>query len=368
MRVLRLFAPLALVAILAPLTARADLAVGIDHYQSGRYQEAEAELQAAVQAAPDSDSAHYMLGLSLLKLDRAAEAVEHLRHAVELNPQKYEYQHSLGAALYEQKNYAEAIAVLERAEPAAPDDEVRSTLLGLRGMAHAQLEHWEPAMADLQRALQAKPSPGLRVQLARAQMGTGKLDEGRATLRAVAGEAPEDPAVQRAVVEAIIAAAGSADPEQGKALYVEAMGPAQVYQRLQPGFEASFLLGQAALGAGQYPQSEQALSAALAEKPGFCPALLSLGMAQAWQEKWPEAERNLSESTRCAQQPPAIHEALGYVQIKQNKLAEALASYQAAHQIQPTETNTKAIEALQARLGAGGGSPQEQEEKDGGRR
>jgi predicted Zn-dependent protease len=64
--------------------------------RAGRYRQARALCQSAVEGFPELARAHYLLGLADLDENRRADAITRLRHAVELAPEQRIHWETLG--------------------------------------------------------------------------------------------------------------------------------------------------------------------------------------------------------------------------------------------------------------------------------
>lgn len=114
---------------------------GIVFRERGLYTDAEADLKAAIAAAPDSADAHAALGI-LYDIQMRAEAETEHRAAVKSSPENPAYLNNLGFSLYLRRRFKEAIKVYESAARLAPLSRRLRTNLGF---AYA-------AMGDLPRA------------------------------------------------------------------------------------------------------------------------------------------------------------------------------------------------------------------------
>ena len=125
-------------------------------YEQGRYAEALASADVAVEQAPDSFEmhAHANLGRTLNALGQYEEAEPHLRRAIALNPQAKSPHFGLGAALYGQGRYAEALAATRVAIERDPDFVKAHFNLGVILSA---LERFEEAELHLRRAIALNP-------------------------------------------------------------------------------------------------------------------------------------------------------------------------------------------------------------------
>ncbi len=125
-------------------------------YEQGRYAEALAPADVAVEQVPASFEvhAHANLGRILNALGQYEEAEPHLRRATALNPQAKSAHFSLGAALYGQGRYAEALAATRVAIEQDPDFVKAHFNLGVILSA---LERFEEAELHLRRAIALNP-------------------------------------------------------------------------------------------------------------------------------------------------------------------------------------------------------------------
>jgi tetratricopeptide (TPR) repeat protein len=87
----------------------------------GRYSEAIASYDKAIEIKPDNDSAWHNRGIALEKLGRYTEAVASYDKAIEIKPDYHETWNSRGAALYNLGRYTEAVASFDKAIEIKPD-------------------------------------------------------------------------------------------------------------------------------------------------------------------------------------------------------------------------------------------------------
>jgi tetratricopeptide (TPR) repeat protein len=104
----------------APEFADAHNDLGVQYVALGRHEEALGQFQAAVRIAPGMARAHSNLALALWKLGRAAEAESSVRRAVALDPASAKAHLILGTLLAGQAQHREeAVRELRRAAPEA---------------------------------------------------------------------------------------------------------------------------------------------------------------------------------------------------------------------------------------------------------
>ena len=118
---------------------------GVARYRCGRFDEAEALLRQATEAAPTYAEAHNSLGTLLLETGRAAEARDALERAVALRPDYANAHTSLGNALSAAGAGEEAAQAYRRAISLDPYDP----------QAHHRLARTRLALGDVQQALAA---------------------------------------------------------------------------------------------------------------------------------------------------------------------------------------------------------------------
>ena len=105
------------------------LCLAVIHYnlgkafaQKGRWDDAIAQFQEALQTRPDNAATHCDLGIVLRQAGRLDEAIDQLRRALQLKPGFVLAHNALGNAFLEKGAAAQAMAQFERAAQLAPDD------------------------------------------------------------------------------------------------------------------------------------------------------------------------------------------------------------------------------------------------------
>jgi tetratricopeptide (TPR) repeat protein len=120
----------------------------------GRYEEAIAEYQRAIELDPKDAYPHNGLGNVYYELGRYDEALAEYERAIELDP-KYAYPHNgLGSVYYELGRYDDAIAEYERAIELNPTD---GGFYYNLGNANVSLERHEEAIQTYLKAIELKP-------------------------------------------------------------------------------------------------------------------------------------------------------------------------------------------------------------------
>ena len=114
-------------------------ATGTRDLQAGKYEEAVAKLQSALEAGPPKTVLYTELADALVKLDRSAEAAVVLRKAIGLDPFNSAVQKTLIVRLIELKEFASARTALESYVARFPEDSFMRQMLARAGAAAAEM-------------------------------------------------------------------------------------------------------------------------------------------------------------------------------------------------------------------------------------
>ncbi len=120
----------------------------------GRYQDALASYDRALELKPDEAKAFYQRGNTLLKLKRPGDALASYERALKLKPDYADALYNCGVALQSLKQPQEALAHYDRALQLKPDD---AQALNNRGNALLDLRRPDEALISYDRALSFKP-------------------------------------------------------------------------------------------------------------------------------------------------------------------------------------------------------------------
>jgi tetratricopeptide (TPR) repeat protein len=294
-----------------PNLVEAFLNLGEELMQIHDYNAAVGPLQRALELRPDLEAAHLQLGYALLSLGYAAEAIPHLErvHALEalgiaeIETGKYqEAIANLSAALVKRPNDPDLLYYLGRASgllskraidtllSAYPDSARAHQAMGenyfvLRQMPQAEQEYLE--------ALRQRPEiPGLQLELGFVYAGAARWDKAEEAFRA---EAKRQPGNAEAAYEL-----GLALLQQGKAH--EAQAELERADKLQPDMpETLYSLGKAASLDADPPLAEKSWTRVIAlEKETSLAAQAHFGLASLYrrQGKTAEAQHEMQEFKR----------------------------------------------------------------------
>jgi tetratricopeptide (TPR) repeat protein len=175
-----------------PAEAREDLAQAFGYLERDAPALAVVPLERLTRRLPALAVAHALLGLSAVRLDDAAKAIAELSRAVELSPEAPQ-PHVYLAELYAAKDRGEQAAA-EYALALERDPLDVATLRKLAALLLDRLGRPQDAVEPLARAAALLPGDDdLLLLLARAQLSSGKPEDGRALLDGLVVRHPDQP-------------------------------------------------------------------------------------------------------------------------------------------------------------------------------
>jgi tetratricopeptide (TPR) repeat protein len=130
--------------------------IGAELSNEGRWEEAIAEFDKAIDLDPDYAMAYYNRGLTYHKLEKHDQAIADYGKAIELDPGYSEAHYNRGHAFFELDEYGLAIADFDKAISLDPDD---AEAYVNRGSAYAKLGERDQAIADYEKALTLTTDP-----------------------------------------------------------------------------------------------------------------------------------------------------------------------------------------------------------------
>lgn len=294
-----------------PNFAQAFLNLGEELMQIHDNAAAIAPLKRALALQPDLDEAHLQLGYALLSLGYAAEAIPHLErvHAIEalgiaqIETGNYEEAvANLGAALAKHPNDPDLLYYLGRAGGLLSKRAI-DTLLGAHpdsarahqamGENYFVLRQMPQAEQEYREALRQRPDiPGLQMELGLVYAGAAQWDKAEAAFRAEAGRQPGNAEAGYHLGEALL--------QQGK--FHEARAELERADKLQPDMpETLYDLGKAASLDADLPLAEKSWTRVIAlEKETSLAAQAHFGLASLYRRlgKTSEAHREMEEYKR----------------------------------------------------------------------
>lgn len=341
-----------LTAFLTAPLALADFDQALDEFKRGKYVEAAAGFQAIVDQQPEYDYGWFLLGMSFLKMDKYGDAESSIQKAIDVNGERFEYHLGLANARYKAGNYSRTVAALKTAESLAGDASAQYSLFRLRGLSYIALEKWAEAAQDLEKSKAIKKDDIVLDRLSYAYYKLRHYDKAVPVLRQALQANGNDDALLTRMTNTLLNLGAEATDDAKKASYFnEALSTADKLQAVKSNdFEATNLVGRAALGAKDYPKAVQAFKRVIAQKPDYCYAMANLGKVYLAQERWPEAEGILTDAAACAPKMAVVYESLGYALMKQRKLDAAITQFDKAMAIKPSADTRQMIETCRSNI------------------
>jgi tetratricopeptide (TPR) repeat protein len=336
---------------LAPV-ALADFDQALDSFKRGKYVEAAAGFQEIVDQQPEYDYGWFLLGMSFLKMSKYDDSESSIQKAIDLNGERFEYHLGLANARYKAKRYAKVVAALKTAESLAADASSQFSLYRLRGLSYIALEKWAEAAEDLDKAQKIKSDPVVLDRLSVSYYKLRHYDKVLPVLRKAIQAKPDEASLLMRMTNTLLNLGAETQDKTKKAAYFkEALTTAENLQRVKGGdSDVTNLVGRAAFGSRSYPKAEQAFRKVIAQKPDYCYAMVNLGKVYIAMERWADADSILTDAATCAPKMAVVYESRGFALMKQKKLNEAIAQFNKALQIKPSESTRKMIETCNNNL------------------
>ena len=292
--------------------------------QTGRIAESLTPMQVAVELSPQDAVAHSNLGVTLKDLGRLDEAEASLGQAIALMPDLAEAHNNLGATLQELGRLDEAEASYKQAIALTPDyaeahNNLGNTLkeLGRPDEAEASYKQAIALMPDLAQA---------HNNLGSALSALGRLDDAEASCRQAIALRPDYAEAHNNL--------GITLRELGKLDEAEASYRKAIV--LKPDLaEAHNNLGAALTELGRLDDAEASCRQAIALKPDYAEAHNNLGNTLQEMGRLEEAEASCGQAIALKPDYAEAHNNLGITLRELGKLDEAEASYRKAIALKP---------------------------------
>ncbi|HEX8707763.1 MAG TPA: tetratricopeptide repeat protein [Pyrinomonadaceae bacterium] len=346
-----------------------------------------ANASSAVNAAPGAGSpAGTSRAFSLLQQKQYEAARAEARQAATLDPTDSDAWKIAGFAAMNLKQYEDAVNDLQKAldlqRAAKQEDPFTVDALAHAYILTEKFDRALPLLALATARKEPKADPAMLYYRGLAEYRTGKAADAERTFNAVVKENPKDAAAlfflgqlayERKDLDGAIAAlnratlgdarsvsawallttaylqrAGAATvPARADADYLNAVRAAEGLTRLRTDAEANTLLGQALIGAKQFPRAASVLERATAGADASGVALYLLGVAQSRAKNFPRA---ISALERAAAKTPTdvnIYRELGYAYEISKQYAKALAAYEKGAELAPGDAYfTESVERV----------------------
>jgi len=272
------------------MPSQAQLKSLLEHYQNGRFSEAEKLAISLTQQFPKHQFGWKVLGALLKQNGRVIDSLTAMQKSVQLAPRDYEAHSNLGVTLQELGRLDEAEASCTRSIALKPDFAKAHSNLGVTLQEMGRLEEAE---ASYKQAIALKPD----LAKAHSNLGVTLQEMGRL--------------------------------EEAEASYKQAIA-------LKPDYpEAHFSLGVTLQEMGRLEEAEASYKQAIALKPDYPEAHLNLGVTLQEMGRLEEAEASYKQAIALKPDYPEAHLNLGVTLQEMGRLEEAEASYKQALKIKP---------------------------------
>ncbi len=292
-----------------------DYQKGLSYYKQGQYQKTIEEFEKVVEAHPDYESGHRILGDSYLKIKNYDRAIEAFRSALELKNDNYVTHYGLALSYFNKGSYREAITTLIEGEKYARSPRDQYRIYRTRGFSYYNIDDFEQAISDLQKAVSIQRGNASDVlQLGISYYRVGNYPEAGKYLK-----------------QALIL-----DPQ--------ASGAKRYLSRLQ--FQEAI----DAIEAKNYTRAAALLGDYVKENPEDGEARFNLGLAQLFAQNLDAAER---EFLKCAELIPEnweVYDRLGYLYERKKQYEKALLNYRTAHDLHQDPQVQKSVDRIQERI------------------
>jgi len=179
---------------LLPAKARKNAKHGVEALKSGKWNEADRNLEAAYKFAPDNPDLNFLLGYVFYEKKDYGRASDYLGTATNLSPNNAQALTLLGRVGLQQADYGRAVSSLERAILADSDYWVAHDLLAT---SYLKERKFEKARDQAQIAIEKGKANATASQLVLGQalVNLGQKQEGIQTLKSFVQASPKNPSV-----------------------------------------------------------------------------------------------------------------------------------------------------------------------------
>jgi tetratricopeptide (TPR) repeat protein len=183
---------------------------GRQNLEEGAYNQAIADLEAAVTAAPDQSQAHFLLGQAYNHVGRYPDAAEEFTTVLDLDPENAAAHHNLGVTYFQLQDPNAAVEQFQAALAIDPDDADTHYQLGATYLVLAlsagntpDPELMQQAVDQLETALSLKENmPEALIGLGNIYIQQGNLGEAVEMLRQAIEQLPQSPEAHYALARA----------------------------------------------------------------------------------------------------------------------------------------------------------------------
>lgn len=283
-----------------------------EHYEAGRWDEAESELREALSLNPYRAEWHFNLGLTLEAAGRAEDAVRAFRDAHELDPRDAQVLTVLGVNTLRVGEVADAVTWLEKARAIDPDRcDVYVHLIEGR----TRLGEHEAAETCFYRAMQLEGDHALAyANIAESLMERADFKRAIYCLREAAGIDPKLPRVHARLASAY---AATGRQERARQLYLREL-------REAPGDVETLLdLGCLLVEMNRFAEAGEKFRRVLELDGDHVEAHFRLGDLAMRQHRFKEAAASFSLVLKLEADYPEVRRRLARISLQNGEIAEA---------------------------------------------
>jgi len=299
--------------------------VAVQHFRSGRLQQALETCEEVLEAAPEHADAYHLAGVLAHQAGRPTDSLQRIQQALQLRPECAEYHNSLGVTLLSVGRPDDAERCFSRAVGFnSTYAEAHHNL----GLSRCQLGRRDDALACFDRAAQIKPDyVAALLQKGRLCLEQRHYDEARRCFEnAVSGRPPRTP-------EALYAL-GDLCRRQGELTAAEQHLREALAAR--PGHvDAANCLGIVLTQSRRPDEAAECFETALTHNPRSISARANLGTALLESGHADKALPHLEEACRIGPDMAVYHHTLGRCLLRLNRPADAVAPERRAVELQP---------------------------------
>ncbi len=295
--------------------AQGDFRKGISYYKQGQYSKAIGEFEQIIQANPNYEDGHRILGHCYLKTKNYAKAIESFRGALRLRTNLYASYYGLALAYYNSGQYQETISTLLKGERFARSPLDRYQLYHTRGAAYYNIKDFENTIANLKKAVSIKRGNSadvLQIGIAYYQLGY-----------------PAD--AEKYLTQALT-------------LDSNALQARRYLSQIRNRKAAK------AIDAKNYKEATAILSGHLAQNKQDAEAWFNLGLARLFANDLNASEQAFLKALRLIPTNGEVYNRLGYICEKTKRYKIALQYYEKAHDLTQDAEVKASVERIQQRL------------------
>ncbi|HTX50235.1 MAG TPA: tetratricopeptide repeat protein [Caulobacteraceae bacterium] len=301
------------------------LEAALEHYKSGRREEAETGFRRAIAEAPGEPTALFLLGLVRFEAGDAEEATQLLEQVVALRPDHSQSWLTLANMRHWRGDSAGAAEAYRRVTRIEPDHAA-----ALTGLAHTLLSSGDEtgALAAGEAAIALAPADAAaQLALAAVLANLGRPSEAAAAYGVAASLNPDDATAQIGLAVALLQL-NQPEPAQASAERAVVLDPNVAL--------AWFTLGTALRARGRFAAATPALERAVALDPDRAAAHASLGAVYLELDRLGDAEIHLLHALQLSPDDTEPHASLSTLYCRADRFEQARGHAEAALALDPS--------------------------------